>query len=196
MYINYIFFLKCFIWADNKNIYDDNQFLTTDNNSFYMKPFLRILFPSSKKFSTEKKKKSNKCECNKCVYKRNFNTRWIKKYKIKCRCRKCNLYITILDMKKKKEKKETTNTPRYLQLIVKINEIFSRYYSLSYICINNKEILFPKKVDNEHYYFKITKNLLEINFTFFKKQDNIPENDMQNFELNFPFLYCFTKFKC
>jgi hypothetical protein len=122
--------------------------------------------------------------------------KWVKKYKKNCACKKCKLFRDMMMMKTKKVKKENPSVPRYLQLIVKINEIFSRYYSLSYICINNKEILFPKKVDNEHYYFKVTKNLLEINFTFFKKQDNIPENDMQNFELNFPFLYCFTKFKC
>lgn len=195
MYINYIFFLKCFIWADNKNIYDDNQFLTTDNNSFYMKPYLRILFPSSKKYM-QKKKYKEICKCHKCEYKRMLLKKWITKYRKNCSCKKCKVFKEMMLAEKKK--KSVTNTgvsPRYLQLIVKINEIFSRYYSLSYICINNKEILFPKKVDNEHYYFKITSNLLEINFTFFKKQDNIPENDMQDFELNFPFLYLFAKFK-
>lgn len=194
MYINYIFFLKCFIWADNKNIYDDNQFLTTDNNSFYMKPFLRILFPSSKKYLGKKKYKET-CKCSKCEYKRVLLKKWITKYKKSCSCKKCKLFKEMMISMKKKKTENISSSPRYLQLIVKINEIFSRYYSLSYICINNKEILFPKKVDNEHYYFKITSNLLEINFTFFKKQDNIPENDMQDFELNFPFLYLFAKFK-
>lgn len=195
MYINYIFFLKCFIWADNKNIYDDNQFLTTDNNSFYMKPYLRILFPSSKKYM-QKKKFKEICKCHKCEYKRTLLKKWVTKYRKNCSCKKCKLFKDMMSsMKKKKTVSTNGMCPRYLQLIVKINEIFSRYYSLSYICINNKEILFPKKVDNEHYYFKITSNLLEINFTFFKKQDNIPENDMQDFELNFPFLYLFAKFK-
>lgn len=180
MYNSYIFYLNCNIWNNYKDIYEDNQFITSTDSSFRIVPPLNICI--NKKMTEHKNKKTNQCK--------------------NCSSKRCNCYSAALNYKtsvkcnhmsrvgKKKSKKN------YIKCKIIINEMFKKYYNLNYILVNDENyVLFPRKIKDGKYYFKIKRNVHNIYFSFLKNTDKYPESDLNDFEPDFPFIYLFINVK-
>jgi hypothetical protein len=265
---NYIFYLKCNLWENEKNIYDDNQFLTSNEESFKIMPNLSIIIKSPENnhnnlqpqpiCNENKESNTNQSKYNQSKYNQlNQNNPYqIQNYMVESKYYidpRFNPFSNLNDRNfiknpynynsyqynnnqhnnnqynnnqynnnqynnnqynnnqynnnqynnnnnlcnnKCKHNKRKKLKKYYIDCKIKINEIFSQYYSLNYITINtNGNILFPRKFKRGNYYFKIKQNLIQIQFSFLRNSDKVPDTDMNNFETDFPFLYLAARIK-